>query len=351
VPDIRRRALPAAFAATLALVPVAAHPVAADGLATDDSYSVAEDTSLVVAPEQGLLANDTGGSLVLCVALADTSALVGAIQDPGVNADGSFTYVPPPDFNGTTSFTYMVASKVGEACPSVSAGTGTVTITVTPVNDAPTAVADSFTALKDRTLNVAAPGVLGNDSDIDGDQLTAVKAASPAHGTVTLAADGSFSYTPAAGYVGPDAFAYKASDGTAQSVQRLVTISVVDLPPTPAPTPVPPTPTPVPPTATPEASPSESPLPSDSGLPSASPLDTAAVPSASPSPSPVTGPTSSAGGPPILAIGALVLLLGLLAVAAVYFVRSQRSADDDAFETVGPGGDVDDIEDEDDYRV
>jgi hypothetical protein len=321
--------------------------VEADGLATDDVYSVAEDSSLVVAPEEGLLANDSGGSLVLCVASADTSALVGAIQDPGVNADGSFTYAPPPDFNGTTSFTYIVASKADDACPAVSAGTGTVTITVTPVNDAPTAVADSFTALKNRTLNVGAPGVLGNDSDVDGDPLTAVEASSPAHGSVALAADGSFSYTPATGFVGQDAFAYKASDGTAQSVQRLVNINVVDLPPTPSPTPVPPTPTPVLPTATPEASPSESPLPSDSGLPSASPLDTGIVPSASPSPSSVTGPISTAGGAPILAIGALVLLLALLAVAAVYFVRSQRSAEDEAYETAGPRGHIDDIDDED----
>ena len=344
--DVRRSAIAGTLAAMLALAPFAAPFVAADGLATDDTYSVAEDASLVVAPEEGLLANDTGGSLVLCVASADTSSLVGTIQDPGVNADGSFNYVPPPDFNGTTSFTYVVASKAGDACPDVSAGTGTVTITVTPVNDAPNAVADSFTALKGRTLNVAAPGVLGNDSDVDGDQLTAVKASSPAHGNVTLAADGGFSYTPATGYVGPDAFAYKASDGTAQSVQRLVSINVVDLPPTPAPTPVPPTATPVPPTATPEASPSESPLPSDSGLPSASPLDTGLLASASPSPGPVTGPISSEGGPPILAIAALVLLIGLLAVAAVYFVRSQQSGEDEAHETAArPGGDIDDVDD------
>jgi hypothetical protein len=330
----------AIVAATLAIVPVGARLVAADGLAVDDAYSVAEDTDFVVAPEQGLLANDTGGSLTLCVEAADTAGLVGIIQDPGVNPDGSFSYTPPPDFNGTTTFTYTVAAKAGDACPQVSAGTATVTITVTPVNDAPTAVADSFTALKGRTLNVTPPGVLGNDSDVDGDQLTAIKTSSPAHGDVALAADGGFSYTPAAGYVGADAFAYRASDGTGQSVQRIVSINVVDVPATPAPTPTAvPTPTPAPATATPEPSASESPTPSESDFPTEEPIDTGVLPSASASPLPVPATAAGEGGPPILAIGALVLLGGLLAVAALYFIRSQRAAGDEALETAGAGAD------------
>jgi hypothetical protein len=331
VADIRRRAIAGALAAMLALAPAAARVAAADGFAVDDTYSVAEDTDLAVTADIGVLANDAGGSLALCVVSSDTTGLQGALADPPLVApDGSFLYTPPPNFNGTTTFTYVVASKVGDSCPQASAGTATVTITVTPVNDAPTAVADGFIALKDHTLNVAAPGVLGNDSDVDGDALSAVKTSSPAHGVVTLAPDGGFSYKPAAGFVGSDAFAYKASDGTDQSLQRIVTINVVDLPPTPSPTPSP-TPTPVPATATPESSPSESPAPSDSALPTESPLETAAIASASASPAPVTGPVSSEGGPPLIAIAALALLIGLLAVAAVYFVRSQGAGEDPAF--------------------
>jgi len=328
--------------------PIGALTVAADGLAADDpSYAVAEDQGLTVPVETGVLANDVGGSAVLCVSTFDTTTLQGALSDPpGVAADGSFTYTPPPNFNGTTSFTYSVATKVVGVCPPppTAEGTATVTITVTPVNDAPTAVGDSFTALKGHTLNIAAPGVLGNDSDVDGDTLTAVKKASPAHGAVTLAGDGAFSYTPDPGYVGSDQFSYWASDGTDHSPQRVVSLTVAALPPTAAPTPVP-TPTPVPPTPSPEPSPSESPAPSDSGLASPSP-SVGGLPSASPSSGPVTGPIVGGGGPPLGAIAALALLLGLLAVAGVFFVRSQRAGDDGEAQPGYLGGGFDDDEPE-----
>ena len=85
---------------------------------------------------------------------------------------------------------------------------------------------DSYNDDENFTLNVPAPGVLGNDFDIDGDALTAVLAGGPAHGSVALNADGSFAYTPAAGYVGPDSFTYQATDGTNVSDVATVTISV-----------------------------------------------------------------------------------------------------------------------------
>jgi hypothetical protein len=339
----RARHLPtAAITVLVALSPVFAQAVAADGLAADDAYSIAEDGVLTVPVETGVLANDTGGSLVLCVSGFDTTTLQGTLQDPGVNADGSFTYTPPPNFNGTETFTYDVATLIAGVCPPppTAEGKGTVTITVTPVNDPPTAVADSFTALAGHTLNVAAPGVLGNDSDVDGDSLTAVRKSSPAYGVVTLAADGSFSYTPDSGYRGPDQFSYWASDGTDHSVQRLVRLTVVAVPPPPTPTPIP-TPTPVPPMASPEPTPTESPIPSDSGLATPSPEATFAA-SPSPSAGPVTGPLVGGGGPPIVAIGALALLLLLLAVAGVYFVRSQRAGDDEQAQPGHLGDDFDD---------
>ncbi|HPM82691.1 MAG TPA: Ig-like domain-containing protein, partial [Candidatus Anammoximicrobium sp.] len=77
-----------------------------------------------------------------------------------------------------------------------------VDITVTAVNDAPVAVADSYTTAEDTQLVVAAAGVLGNDTDVENDTLTAVKVTDPAHGTLTLNANGSFTYTPAANYNG-----------------------------------------------------------------------------------------------------------------------------------------------------
>ena len=84
------------------------------------------------------------------------------------------------------------------------------------MNDAPVAVNDSYTTDEDTPLTWPAPGVLGNDTDVDGDPLTAVLVTGPTHGTLTLNADGSFTYTPAANYNGTDSFTYRANDGTAQ---------------------------------------------------------------------------------------------------------------------------------------
>jgi VCBS repeat-containing protein len=99
-------------------------------------------------------------------------------------------------------------------------------VTVTALNSAPAATADSYTATAGTALNVAAPGVLANDRDPDGDAMTAVLATAPAHGTLTLNADGSFRYTPATGYSGSDGFTYKASDGKAASAATAVALSV-----------------------------------------------------------------------------------------------------------------------------
>ena len=72
-------------------------------------------------------------------------------------------------------------------------------------------------------LQVAAPGVLGNDSDPDGNTLLAQIVSQPAHGTLTLNADGSFTYTPTAGFSGGDTFTYAAWDGTTVSTPATVT--------------------------------------------------------------------------------------------------------------------------------
>jgi VCBS repeat-containing protein len=102
-----------------------------------------------------------------------------------------------------------------------------VTITVGGVNDAPVAVDDSANVNQDTNLIVpTASGVLGNDTDSDGDALKAVKVSDPAHGSVTLNDDGSYTYVPAAAYSGPDSFTYKANDGTADSNVATVNIAV-----------------------------------------------------------------------------------------------------------------------------
>lgn len=93
-------------------------------------------------------------------------------------------------------------------------------------NHAPVANNDSFTINEDTVLTVAAPGVLGNDTDPDQDVLTAIRVSNPSHGTLTLNSDGSFTYTPVANFNGADSFAYKANDGRADSGVATVTITI-----------------------------------------------------------------------------------------------------------------------------
>ena len=88
------------------------------------------------------------------------------------------------------------------------------------VNRAPIAAGDNYSTPQDTALTVAAPGVLANDSDPDGNPLATVKVSDPAHGTVTLNADGSFTYTPTGGFIGADSFTYKVSDGQTRLQHR-----------------------------------------------------------------------------------------------------------------------------------
>jgi hypothetical protein len=90
--------------------------------------------------------------------------------------DGSFVYTPTLDFNGVVTFTYHADDG------TASSNVATVTITVRAYDDAPVAVDDEYTTQEDTPLTVAAPGVLGNDTDADGDPLIAVLDAAPASG-------------------------------------------------------------------------------------------------------------------------------------------------------------------------
>src|SRR5262249_56237002 len=83
---------------------------------------------------------------------------------------------------------------------------------VEPGSEAPGAQNDAAATNEDTKV---VGNVLSNDSDVDGDALSAALVSGPAHGSLTLNADGSFTYTPNANYNGPDSFSYKANDGTA----------------------------------------------------------------------------------------------------------------------------------------
>src|SRR5207253_2411141 len=127
-----------------------------------------------------------------------------------LNADGSFTYTPNANFNGADSFSYKASdAHADESAPdrnTIAEGQG---------NDPPTASADSYSTGEDRALTVAAPGVLTNDSNPDGGAFSAVLVSGPSNGSLTLNADGSFTYTPNANFNGADSFSYKARDAQA----------------------------------------------------------------------------------------------------------------------------------------
>ena len=94
------------------------------------------------------------------------------------------------------------------------------------VNHAPVAVNDAYAAFSGQTLNVPAPGVLANDSDPDGNPLTAAQVSGPAHGQLSFSSSGSYTYTPTDFYSGPDSFTYEAKDGTLSSNTATVSITV-----------------------------------------------------------------------------------------------------------------------------
>jgi len=169
--------------------------------AQDDMFVSDEDTVIT----GNVLSNDTDTENDVLTAVAQTIATAngGAV---GLAADGTFTYTPADNFNGVDSFTYTVTD--GEQMD-----TATVTLNITAVNDAPEAADDTFFGNEDEVIT---GNILANDSDLDGDALSVVAdtIVTANGGSIVLAADGTFTYTPAANFNGIDSFIYEVSDGT-----------------------------------------------------------------------------------------------------------------------------------------
>ena len=183
--------------------------------AAADSFATDEDTQLTVdAP--GVLANDTDPNNDPLSAVEVSDPAHGTLT---LNANGSFAYTPNAGFSGTDTFTYRTNDGAADS------NTATVTITVNPANDPPAANDDSYALAKGNTLSVpAASGVLANDSDPNGDRLTARLVTGPSTGTLTLNPDGSFAYTkPKRGFNGVT-FVYEAGDGNGGTDRATATI-------------------------------------------------------------------------------------------------------------------------------
>jgi hypothetical protein len=140
-----------------------------------------------------------------------------------VTTYGVVAYKPNADYNGDDSFTYTVSDRTATA-------TGTISVTVRAVNDAPTASAGSIETTEDTagTLDLSTLS-----SDIDGVSLT-YAVTNPSNGAASVTPDGVVTYTPTANYKGADSFDYTISDGTATATETInVTVtSVNDIPTT-----------------------------------------------------------------------------------------------------------------------
>ena len=187
--------------------------------ARNDLYSVNEDSVLTRSVTQGVLNNDSDpeGTPLSLSLVSDVSH--GSLS---LDADGSFVYTPDADFDGQDSFVYQVSD--GD-----KTDIATVSIQVSPINDAPIAHDDAYSTDEDVSLTIATPGVLANDSDVDDSALDVILMRAPDFGSVTIDDNGSFVYSPQANFHGTDTFLYRLFDGEAYSGIATVTIDVASI--------------------------------------------------------------------------------------------------------------------------
>ncbi|MFQ5399232.1 MAG: tandem-95 repeat protein [Anaerolineae bacterium] len=193
-------------------------------VAVADAVATNEDTPLIIAGID-LVQNDTDldGNTLTVSAVSPTSANGGTIVD---NLDGTYTYSPAANYNGSDTFTYTVVDGQG------GSDVGTVTAVVAPINDPPIMGADTLATDQDVALTFSANDLLANDMDVDGDILTIsfISTNSANGGPIVDNNDDTYTYTPPVGFTGNDGFIYTASDGAASSVGT-VSITVSATPP------------------------------------------------------------------------------------------------------------------------
>ncbi len=213
-------------ATDIALVVVTVLPINDAPQAVPDVYSLDEGATLTVTADAGVLANDSDveGDPLTATLISDVAH--GALD---LRPDGSFTYTHDGGETTRDHFTYQATDGMDDSAVT------TVTLNITPVNDAPIARPDAYSVDEGQTLVVTAEvGVLHNDSDVDGDVLTAVLVDDVTRGALSLRADGSFNYTHDGSETLADHFTYRASDGAVMSnlVTVTLTIGPVNDPPT-----------------------------------------------------------------------------------------------------------------------
>lgn len=194
-------------------------------IAIADVFLVDEDTNFLITTAD-LIGNDfdpDGDPISLDTAgFSDPSH--GDLID---NGDGTFTYIPAENFDGTDSFQYVIEDS------NDLAATGSVTIQINPENDAPVAKGEQITVLNSGPTVIPRGQVLANDFDPDGDPLSIQIVRQPKNGELIIV-DGELVYIPNPGFEGTDRVKYRVSDGDETSNKVTLKIKVT-LPPQPLP--------------------------------------------------------------------------------------------------------------------
>lgn len=185
-----------------------------------DSYEVHQNGTLTIGAGSGPLANDSDFEKT-DLDIATRSVPAHGSFTSFDDETGAFTYVPTPGWHGTETVTYKAVDAAG-----AQSAQGTIEIEV--VNDRPVAVGDSYTTVPGVPFEVpAAEGVLVNDSDPEGEPIESASWALPQHGTLKHHTDGSFTYTPEAGFTGVETLWYSVRDELYQeSEPATLTITV-----------------------------------------------------------------------------------------------------------------------------
>jgi VCBS repeat-containing protein len=174
----------------------------------NDSFTTDEDASLAGS----VLANDTDVDSTLLRAILVSAPANGALT---LSADGSFSYVPAANFNGTDGFTYQLNDGVADS------STATVAIVIRSVNDAPVASNQSVTTERKRAVALTLTA-----RDQEGNALTYRIVRGPVNGTLSGTGP-TLAYTPKKNFIGADSFTFVATDGVADSNIATVSITVV----------------------------------------------------------------------------------------------------------------------------
>ena len=176
-----------------------------------------------------------------------TYAIIGGTGQPAFainSATGELTVADSSRLNfEATPVLTLTVRVTDDGSPNLS-DTAIITINLTDVNDSPLTITESYIVVRGDTLNVPVAGLLANDFDEDGDPIAAILVSGATGGTVTLNADGSFTFVSDGVFVGTDSFTYKANDGSVDGNTVAVTITVLaggapPINPDPDPDPVP----------------------------------------------------------------------------------------------------------------